>query len=43
MKKNISIKLERLIHKLEKLEKELEESENAEIFKIKGELITSYI
>ena len=43
MKKNISIKLERLIHKLEKLEKELEESENAEIYKIKGELITSYI
>lgn len=43
MKKNISIKLERLIHKLEKQQKELEESENADIFKIKGELITSYI
>lgn len=43
MKKNISIKLERLIHKLEKQKKELIESENAEEFKIKGELITSYI
>ena len=43
MKKNISIKLERLIHKLEKQQKELEESENAEIYKVKGELITSYI
>ena len=43
MKKNISIKLERLIHKLEKQKKELEESENADEFKVKGELITSYI
>lgn len=43
MKKNISIKLERLIHKLEKQQKELDESENAEIYKVKGELITSYI
>lgn len=43
MKKNITIKLERLIHKLEKQEKELKESENADIYKVKGELITSYI
>ena len=42
-RKSISIKLDRLYNKLNKQEKELIESENAEIYKIKGELITSYI
>lgn len=43
LRKSISIKLDRLYNKLNKQEKELIESENAEIYKIKGELITSYI
>lgn len=43
LRKSISIKLDRLYNKLNKQEEELVESENADIFKIKGELITSYI
>ena len=43
LRKSISIKLDRLYNKLNKQEKELIESENADIYKIKGELITSYI
>ncbi len=42
-KKSISIKLDRLYNKLKKQELELKESDNAESYKIKGELITSYI
>lgn len=42
-KKSISIKLDRLYNKLKKQELELKESDNAVIYKIKGELITSYI
>ncbi|MDO2232227.1 NFACT family protein, partial [Escherichia coli] len=37
------VKLDRLYNKLKKQEEELSESENADIYKIKGELITSYI
>lgn len=43
LRKSISIKLDRLYNKLHKQEEELAESENADIFKVKGELITSYI
>lgn len=43
LKKNISIRLERLKNKIEKQEIELIESEKADEYKIKGELITSYI
>ncbi len=43
LRKSISIKLDRLYHKLEKQQQELIDSENAEVFKIKGELLTSYI
>lgn len=43
LKKSISIKLDRLYNKLKKQEQELLASENAHIFKNKGELITSYI
>ncbi len=43
LRKSISIKLDRLYHKLEKQKQELIDSENAETFKINGELITSYI
>ena len=43
LKKSISIKLDRLYNKLKKQELELKESENAIDYKIKGELITSYI
>lgn len=43
LKKSISVKLDRLYNKLKKQEEELSESENADIYKIKGELITSYI
>ncbi len=43
LRKSISIKLDRLYNKLNKQEKELKESENAQIYKVKGELITSYI
>ena len=43
LRKSISTKLERLYNKLKKQQEELNESENAHIYKIKGELITSYI
>ncbi|SCH13716.1 Fibronectin-binding protein A N-terminus (FbpA) [uncultured Clostridium sp.] len=43
LKKSISIKLERLYHKQEKQSEELEEANNAESYKIKGELLTAYI
>lgn len=43
LKKSISIKLERLYHKQEKQEEELKEAENADIYKVKGELLTAYI
>lgn len=43
LRKSISIKLDRLYHKHEKIEKELFEADNADEFKIKGELLTSYI
>ncbi|EQE84010.1 NFACT family protein [Clostridioides difficile] len=43
LKKSIAVKLDRLYNKLKKQEEELSESENADIYKIKGELITSYI
>ncbi|MFR9071288.1 MAG: NFACT family protein, partial [Paraclostridium sp.] len=39
----ISIKLDRLYNKLKKQKIELKESDNANIYKIKGELITAYI
>ncbi len=42
-KKSISIKLDRLYNKLKKQKIELKESYNANIYKIKGELITAYI
>ncbi|MEG2246968.1 MAG: NFACT RNA binding domain-containing protein [Peptostreptococcaceae bacterium] len=42
-KKSISIKLDRLYNKLKKQEVELKESDNADIYKVKGELLTSYI
>ena len=42
-KKSISIKLDRLYNKLKKQKIELKESDNANIYKIKGELITAYI
>lgn len=43
LKKSISIKLERLYHKQKKQEEELKEAENADIYKVKGELLTAYI
>ena len=43
LRKSISIKLDRLYNKLNKQEEELLESENADIYKVNGELITSYI
>lgn len=43
MKKNISLRLDRVNNKIKKQEKELKEAEKAEEYKIKGELITSYI
>ena len=43
LRKSISIKLERLYHKQKKIEKELKDADNADEFKIKGELLTSYI
>ena len=43
LRKSISIKLDRLYNKLKKQQEELTNSENAEIYKLKGELITSYI
>ena len=43
LRKSISIKLDRLYHKQKKIEQELKDADNAEEFKIKGELLTSYI
>lgn len=43
LRKSISIKLDRLYHKQKKIEQELIEADNADEFKIKGELLTSYI
>lgn len=43
LKKNITLKLERINHKIEKQEKELKEAQEAEKYKIKGELLTAYI
>lgn len=43
MKKNLSLKLDRIRHKIEKQELELKESENADKYRVRGELITSYI
>lgn len=43
LRKSISIKLDRLHHKHKKIEKELIDADNADEFKIKGELLTSYI
>lgn len=43
LRKSISIKLDRLYNKLKKQQEELMDSENAQIYKLKGELITSYI
>ena len=43
LKKSISVKLERLYHKQEKQEEELLEAENADIYKVNGELLTAYI
>ncbi|MGL4912909.1 MAG: Rqc2 family fibronectin-binding protein [Romboutsia sp.] len=43
LRKSISIKLDRLYNKLKKQKEELVESENADIYKVEGELITSYI
>lgn len=43
MKKNLSLKLDRVKHKIDKQMIELNESENADKYRIKGELITSYI
>lgn len=43
LRKSISTKLDRLYNKLKKQKEELLESENANVYKIYGELITSYI
>ncbi|WP_101772654.1 Rqc2 family fibronectin-binding protein [Peptostreptococcus faecalis] len=43
MKKSISLRLDRVNNKIKKQLKELRESENAHVYKTKGELITSYI
>lgn len=43
LRKSISIKLDRLYNKLKKQNEELLESENADSYKVSGELITSYI
>ncbi len=43
IKKSISLKLDRTEHKIKKQLKEYEESEKADVYKVKGELITSYI
>lgn len=43
MKKSLSLKLERINNKILKQKKELKEAEDADLYKIKGELITSYI
>lgn len=43
LRKSITIKLDRLYNKLKKQEQEIKESENANVYKVSGELITSYI
>lgn len=43
LRKSISIKLDRLYHKQTKIQKELIDADNANEFKVKGELLTSYI
>lgn len=43
LRKSISIKLDRLYNKLKKQNEELVESESANDFKVKGELLTAYI
>lgn len=43
LKKNITLKLERINNKIEKQEKELKEAQEAEKYKIKGELLIAYI
>ncbi|MGN1033772.1 MAG: NFACT family protein, partial [Intestinibacter sp.] len=43
LRKSISIKLDRLYNKQKKQEKELSQAENADIYKVKGELLTAYI
>ena len=43
LRKSISIKLDRLYHKQKKIEKELLEADNAESYKVNGELLTAYI
>lgn len=43
MKKSLQIKLDRVNNKIKKQTQELEESERADDYRIKGELITSYI
>lgn len=43
LRKSISIKLDRLYHKQKKIEKELIDADNADIYKVRGELLTAYI
>ncbi|KXZ39590.1 Predicted component of the ribosome quality control (RQC) complex, YloA/Tae2 family, contains fibronectin-binding (FbpA) and DUF814 domains [Alkalithermobacter thermoalcaliphilus JW-YL-7 = DSM 7308] len=43
LRKNISIKLDRLYNKLEKLKQEMEDSKNSDIYKTYGQLITTYM
>ncbi|MEG1312422.1 MAG: NFACT RNA binding domain-containing protein [Romboutsia sp.] len=43
LRKSITIKLDRLYNKLQKQQEELLDSDKADIYKVKGELITSYI
>ena len=43
LRKSISIKLDRLYNKQKKQQKELKQADNADIYKIKGELLTAYI
>ncbi len=43
LRKSISTKLDRLYNKLKKQKEELLESQNASVYKVSGELITSYI
>ncbi|WP_455544362.1 Rqc2 family fibronectin-binding protein, partial [Intestinibacter sp.] len=43
LRKSISIKLDRLYNKQKKQEKELKQADNADIYRVKGELLTAYI
>lgn len=43
LKKNITLKLERINHKIEKQEKELKAAQSADEYKKQGELLTAYI